>query len=246
MKVPKWYEQPWIGFDTETTGTDPMIARILQAAILTHDPEGILAEEDRVVYINPGVPIPPQASAIHGLTIEKLIKLRATGPQNAIPYILEMINRRATLRSYPLVIYNTSYDWPLLLAECKRLPAFHLPGTTTPLFLDPLVIDRAMDKYRKGSRKLEDTARFYEVELTGAHGAQADAKAALGIMGVLISTYPELKTHTLAELQQLQAEWYEEWKDHLNEYWERTGRAERITGSWPLGEAEAVAVGAAR
>ena len=73
------------------------------------------------------------------------------------------------------------------------------------MFLDPLVIDRALDKCRKGSRKLEETARFYKVELNSAHGAQADAKAALGVMGALINAYPELKEHKLADLQLLQA-----------------------------------------
>jgi len=243
MKTLAWYEQPWIGFDTETTGTDPKTARIIQAAILTHDPEGKLVEEDCVIHINPSVPIPPQASAIHGLTIEKLIKLGATKSWDAIPCIMETIKRRALFRNYPLVIYNVSYDWTVLLAECARLPGF-LPEGKNPMFLDPLVIDRELDKCRKGSRKLEETARFYKVELNSAHGAQADAKAALGVMGALINAYPELKEHKLADLQLLQAEWYEEWKDQLNEYWERKGRADRITGSWPTGEAE-VGVGIA-
>lgn len=88
------------------------------------------------------------------------------------------------------------------------------------------------------SKALEYVAvRDERMDLTAmegaAHGAQADAKAALGIMRALIERYPELKKCTLAGLQGIQAKWYQQWKDHLNEYWASIGKEDRITGSWP-------------
>ncbi|MDM7994654.1 MAG: exonuclease domain-containing protein [Acidobacteriota bacterium] len=239
MKAQSWHESPWIGFDCETTGTDPNTARILEAAVITRDPAGAILEDDRVIYINPGVPIPPEASAIHGITEEKLKAENAWESSAGIPYVYGIITARAILRQNPLVIYNAPYDWQLLMAECKRIPEFCSPGIRSPLFLDPLVIDRALDKYRKGSRRLEDVAKFYGVELKSAHGAHADAVATLGVMRALIDKYPELKSLDLPTMQTMQANWYAEWRDHINGYWERTGKADRVTGRWPGGEEEA-------
>lgn len=198
-------------------------------------------EEDRVLYINPGVPIPPEASAVHGITAAKLKAEQAQESSTGIPYIFGTLMGRSVLRGYPLVIYNACYDWPLLMAECARIPGFDYQGQPRPSFLDPLVIDRALDKYRKGSRRLEDTARFYKVELKGAHGAQADATAALSIMRALIEAYPQLKSIDMPTMQKMQADWYAEWRDHINEYWEQTGKTDRVTGNWPGGALEDLA-----
>ena len=236
MKRRHWTDEPLVALDTETTGTDPKTARILEAAIVTCDPTGILEEDDRVIYIDPGIEIPAEASAIHGITAEKLKAMGAYSPQAGISYILNIINGRATMRNYPLVIYNTPYDWPLLMAECQRIPELQNGLFDTPYFLDPLVIDRALDKYRKGSRKLEDTAKYYGVTLNGAHGAQADATATLGVMTALIKKYPQLRALSLKDLQKLQADWYSEWRNRINQYWEKTGKADRVKGEWPKGE----------
>jgi DNA polymerase-3 subunit epsilon len=200
MKRVHWCDDVWAAYDSETTGTDVQTARILQAAIIVHDPEGILIEEDRVFYIDPGVPIPPKASAIHGITAERLATLEPMNARGGIEAVNTIVHSRSANRGYPLVIYNVQYDWPLLLAECAR--HWMILEGRQPMFLDPLVIYRAADKYRKGSRKLEDVAKFYGVKMDGAaHGAQADAKAAMGIMRALIVKYPELRKQTLISLQ---------------------------------------------
>jgi DNA polymerase III subunit epsilon len=233
MKQVPWYEDVWIGLDTETTSANPLEARILECAIVTHDPEGVLIEEDRVIYIDPGVEIPAEASAIHGITAEKMKDLNAWKPKSGIEYIANIIQCRSINRNYPLVIYNVPYDWRVIQAECAR-QQIALSGK--PLFLDPLVIDKKLDKYRKGSRKLADTAKIYGVPLgAGAHGAQADATASLGVMRALVKKFPELKKLTMEEIQDSQTRWYAEQRDHLNEYWASIGKEERATGEWPGG-----------
>lgn len=230
MKNRHWADGIMVGFDTETTSTDPQTARILQAAIVTHDPEGVIVEEDRIIYIDPGVEIPAEASAIHGITREKLAEIGAFEPRLGIESVVRFIECRSIGRGYPLVIYNACYDWPPLRAEVARLC---LAFDRTPFILDPLVIDRAADKYRKGSRKLEAVAAHYKVPLDGAHDAAADARAALGIMRALLVAYPKLRDCSLGALQRFQAKWYSDWRDHINEYWASTGKTDRVTGDWP-------------
>jgi DNA polymerase-3 subunit epsilon len=240
-----WTKGPFIGFDTESTGVDPKTARILQAAIITDDPSGVIREEDQIVYVDPGVEIPAEASAIHGLTREKLAEFNPWPSISGIPFIAGFLHGRSTMRGFPLVIYNATYDFPLLLAELRRIDGL-THNQKQPLILDPLVIDRALDKYRKGSRKLEAVAQHYDVKLSDAHDAGADARAAIGIMRAIVKAYPvrgyywnrqaALGDYSLQEMQRLQAEWYAGWRDDLNEYWERSGKADRVTGSWPMGE----------
>jgi DNA polymerase III epsilon subunit-like protein len=117
----------------------------------------------------------------------------------------------------PLVIFNACYDWPLLLAEAARCQR---SIDWRPMFLDPRVIDLRGDTYRKGKRKLADVAVTYGVELVGAHGAEADALAAVRIMRAMLRLWPRFGTATLERLQDLQAEWFAAWRDHINEYWE--------------------------
>jgi DNA polymerase-3 subunit epsilon len=232
MRSQHWADGPFVAFDCESTGIDPLIARILQAAIVLDDPGPPAKQDARTFLINPGVPIPTEATAIHGITVEKLKD--ACMSEEAIPYIAGQLHATAVMTGYPLVVFNVAYDWPLLLAEIRRLD-WTPPAEFNPLFLDPLIIDRALDRYRRGSRKLEIVAAFYHVPLDSAHDAVADAKAAIGIMRALVAAYPELRNDTLEQFQEVQTKWYAEWRDHLNEYWESIGKADRVTGSWPMG-----------
>jgi DNA polymerase-3 subunit epsilon len=232
MNIPHWTEEIWIGFDTETTGVDPNTARILQAGIITDDPQGTLNEPSHLVYVDPGCEIPAEASAIHGITKEVLLREKAFDSQVGIIGIHTCVMARSAKRNYPLVIFNARYDWPLLKAECDRIPEFVRPSFG-PLILDPCIIDRKLDKYRKGSRVLGEMAKFYGVKLDGAHDAIQDTKATLGIMRALIKKFPELKKYSIQEMQVLQRAWFEEWRDHINEYWKSIGKDQRVDGSWP-------------
>ena len=61
-----WHEGPLAGFDTETTGTDPETARIVTAAVIVHGPEPV----DARWLVNPGIDIPAEATAVHGISTE--------------------------------------------------------------------------------------------------------------------------------------------------------------------------------
>jgi len=240
MEKEHWTEAPFIIFDTETTGTDIKNDRILQAAVVTHPGKrGILVEEDRVIYCLPDVEISKAATEIHGLTKEKLEELEAYSSEEGIRYISNFVFGRSTRRGYPLVIYNASFDYPLILNEMSRYGLIDdvVPYGVNPFILDPLVIDRALDKFRKGSRTLEAVSAHYGVKIDGgAHDALTDCKTTLGVMLALIEKFPELKTYSIQRMQDLQKKWFADWRDHLNEYFAKNGKTDRVVGDWPTRE----------
>lgn len=60
--------------------------------------------------------------------------------------------------------------------------------------------------------------------------------ASLAVMRALINRYPQLKTFDLPTMQKMQADWYAEWRDHINEYWKSIGKTDQVTGNWPGGQ----------
>ena len=58
--------RPLAVIDLETTGTDIRTDRIVEISVIRVDPCG--DREHRTRRINPGVPIPPDATAVHGIS----------------------------------------------------------------------------------------------------------------------------------------------------------------------------------
>ena len=102
--------------------------------------------------------------------------------------------------------------------------------------VDPLVIDKHMDRYRKGSRKLVDTARYYGVELTEAeaHTAYGDALAAALVARKLGEKYPAVGSMTPFQLHTAQALWYAEQAASFEAYLRRQGKNDTISREWPV------------
>jgi DNA polymerase-3 subunit epsilon len=140
-------------FDLETTGIDVETSRIVSAHVGVIDASGTVVEE-RAWLADPGVEIPTQASAVHGITTERA---RAEG-RPAPEVVAEIIAALEDLvaRGLAITIYNAPYDLSLLHHEAVRhgVAPLHEP---VPI-IDPLVLDRAVDKYRKGKRTLEAAA----------------------------------------------------------------------------------------
>ena len=218
-----------MALDFETTRTDTDTARVVEVALIGSNPD-IANGEYLPLFchiVNPGVEIPGEAAAIHGITTERAIDF-GISPQGALAVIASAF---VSCASIPLVIYNVPFDFPLLLAEAKRY-GVEIPAW--PNFLDPLLLDRHFDKYRRGSRKLEDVAKHYGVKLDGtAHGSRVDAAASIGIMRKIVGRYPELFAYSIGHMQTLQAMWYANWKKGINEYWESKGDSKRVVTDWP-------------
>ncbi|MDF3149822.1 exonuclease domain-containing protein, partial [Streptomyces sp. T21Q-yed] len=177
-----WYEGPLAAFDTETTGVDVETDRIVSAAVVVQDAPGTRPRVTRWL-VNPGVPVPEAATAVHGLTEEHLQR-NGRWPAPVMHEIAEELAGQAAA-ARPLVVMNAPFDLTLLDRELRRHRASSLDHwfEATPLLvLDPRVLDKHLDRYRKGRRTLTDLCAHYEVTLDGAHDAAADALASLEVV----------------------------------------------------------------
>ncbi|MDH6132514.1 DNA polymerase-3 subunit epsilon [Kitasatospora sp. MAA4] len=231
-----WWHEPLVGFDLETTGTDPAESRIVTAALV----EAVGGEPVRTTcwLLDPGIPIPAEAQAIHGISDDQA-RTRGRPAAEAVEEIAAALCARLADGS-PVVAFNAPFDLSLLDAELRRYGrpglAERLVGRQVVPVLDALVIDRAVDRYRKGSRTLQRVCEIYGVELADAHEAAADALAAVRVAVALGERYPrELGELTLAALHEQQVHWYREWAEGL-QAWLRKGRDPLavVDSRWPM------------
>ncbi|PWI42056.1 exonuclease domain-containing protein [Streptomyces sp. ICBB 8177] len=232
----RWFEGPLASFDTETTGVDVEHDRIVSAALVVQDtPDS--APRTRRWLVNPGVPVPEAARAIHGLT-DALLRAHGTAPG---PATEEMARALAALsvRAVPLVVMNAPFDLTLLDRELKRHRGLTLAGyleRSAMCVLDPRVLDKYADRYRKGRRTLTDLCAHYEVSLTDAHDAAADALASLHVVRAMGRRYAERGIGAIpaAELHVRQALWHAAQARGLQAWFARNGSPERCDPAWPL------------
>ena len=223
-----WSSGPMAAFDTETTGPDPMTARIVTAciAVVNMSP----AREPMSWLINPGVEIPTEATAVHGITTEAAVE-RGANPVDACVEILEWLTQ-SWARDIPVIAYNASYDLTVLDQDLRRNGLAGI-GEIGPV-IDPLVLDRGLDRYRRGKRTLTAACEHYGVRLDGAHDSTADALAAARVAWRIAQRYPQVGAASLDELMELQAGMHLEWATHFQSYLRSQGKDEVIDTSWPL------------
>lgn len=217
-------------FDLETTGVDVTSDRIVTAHVGLLGPGGVV-QRSLSWLADPGIPIPEGATAVHGITTAQA---REHG-QPAATVIGEVI---AALRELfdariPVVAYNAPFDFSLLKYEAQRhgIEAISAPSPV----IDPLVLDKAHDRYRKGKRTLEVVAAHYAVTLEGAHDAAADAIAAGRVAQALVERF-EL-TASASDLHTQQIAWARSQAASLTEYFVKIGRISPdapLDGSWPI------------
>ncbi|MCX5375171.1 3'-5' exonuclease [Streptomyces sp. NBC_00091] len=230
-----WIGRPLIAFDLETTGTDVETDRIVTAAVVRLDPDGAVAQE-RTWLLDPGVEIPGQASAIHGISTEHAREHGAPAA-SAVEEIAGAVAEG--LRSgTPLVVMNARYDLSLLDRECRRhgveSVSERLGGIPSPV-IDPLVIDKHVDKYRKGKRALTALCAHYGVSLDDAHDARADAVAAGRVVRRMGERHRPVGVMPLPELHDLQVRAAAEQSVSLQAYLRRTADpAAVVEPAWPL------------
>lgn len=229
--APEWLRVIGV-FDLETTGVDVTADRIVTAHVGVLDAGGaVIRAHDWLA--DPGVEIPAGASAIHGITTDRA---RAEG-RPAAEVVREVVDALSGLldAGIPVVAYNAPYDFSLLKHEAVR-------HGVTPIenpfpVIDPLVMDKAYDRWRRGKRTLEVVAAHYAVRLDGAHQASADAIAAGRLAQALAGRYAPWLPATAQELHTRQISWARAQAESLTEYFIRIGRLDpddRLDGSWPI------------
>lgn len=232
-----WHRELLIGFDLETTGTDPRESRIVTGAVIevrAGEPMG-----RREWLADPGVEIPADAVAVHGISNE-----RASAEGRPADQVAEAI--AGVLVSYwrtgvPVVAYNAAFDLTLLSAELRRygLPSLsdRLGGAHPGPVIDPYTIDRRVDRYRRGKRNLEAVCAEYGIALDAAHTASADALAAACLASAIAERHPKIAALGAAELHRQQIRWYAEWAADFQDFLRRKGDATAVVdGTWPLRE----------
>ncbi|MEV3952316.1 MULTISPECIES: 3'-5' exonuclease [Streptomyces] len=230
-----WISGPLVAFDLETTGTDVETDRIVTAAVVRLDSRGVVSAE-RTWLLNPGVAIPEQASAIHGISTEHA-REHGVPAASAIEDIAQTVAEGLRLGT-PLVVMNARYDLSLLDRECRRYEiesiSERLGGVPLPV-IDPLVLDKHIDKYRKGTRALHALCAHYGVSLDDAHNAKADAVAAARVVRRMGEKHQPVGLMPLADLHDLQVRAAAEQSVSLQAYLRRTADPTAVVEpAWPL------------
>lgn len=225
---------PWAStvavFDLETTGIDHETSRIVTAHVGLLGVDGAVLER-REWLIDPGVEIPAGATAIHGITTERA-RAEGVDPSAAVAEIVEAL-RGHLAGGVPVVAYNAAYDLTILDREARR---YGIEGVGTPApIVDPYIIDKAVDRYRRGKRTLSVTAAHYGVTLDDAHDAGADAVAAGRVAQAIARAHPELAALPAAELHARQIEWSRQQAESYQSWRRANGDPEFTTsGEWPV------------
>ncbi len=179
--------RPVVVFDTETTGTNARSDRIIEAACVKIWPDG--RRDVWVRRVNPGVPIPPASTAIHGIVDADVAGL---------PPFSEIAGELAAfLEGCDLAGYNiTGFDLPVLRVEFLRA------GVPFEIS-DRRLLDAQRIFFAREPRHLSAAARFYcQAEHEGAHGALADAEMTLRVLIGQLERYSELP-RSVSELHDL-------------------------------------------
>jgi len=172
--------KPIAFFDLETTGIRVATDRIVEICILRVQPDG--SSRTLTMRINPGMPIPPEVTAIHGITDEDVKDCPAFGDVTK--------DLACFLDNCDLAGYNSNhFDIPLLVEEFLRAGVdFDLKGRR---FVDVQNIFHKMEP-----RNLKAAYKFYcDRELVNAHSAEADTVATYEILKAQLDRY-ESVAHT--------------------------------------------------
>ncbi len=170
--------KPIVFFDLETTGINIATDRIVEISILKVFPNG--NKESKTWLVNPEMPIPPQVTAVHGITDDKV----ANEPtfKELAPKVNELI------KDADLAGFNSNrFDIPLLAEEMLRAGIdFDMKHRKA--------VDVQVIFHKKEQRTLSAGYKFYcGKELEGAHSAEADTMATYEILKAQLDKYDDIE-----------------------------------------------------
>lgn len=231
-----WTDAPLLGFDTETTGTNVASDRIVTVALVHSVGPGRESETVATWLIDPEMDIPEPAQRVHGISTEHARAHGMTATE-ALEEVVTMI-ADALGKDVPLVAFNGGFDLAILENELTRLGLPTLSqrlGHDIAPVLDALVLDRGVDRYRKGKRTLTDVLALYGLEQDGRlHTADVDVSATLDVLRALTGKYPKLGASSLEELHREQMGWHRRWAEGMNEWLTKKGKTPDVNTVWPL------------
>lgn len=219
-------------FDLETTGIDVLSERVVTAHVGVIGPGGEVMSH-RTWIADPGIEIPEPATAVHGITTA-FAREHGRDSRDVVSEIVVALQELLEAGT-PVVAYNAPYDFSLLKYEALR-HGIRPILSPTPV-IDPLVVDKAFDRYRRGKRTLDAVAEHYDVLLDAAHDASADAIAAGRVAQAIARRYADRLPASCDELHTKQIAWARAQAESLTDYFIRIGRIEpedAVDGSWPI------------
>ncbi len=170
-------KKPIVFFDLETTGTDHAKDRIVEIALVKLMPGGV--RETMIKRVNPGIPIPPEVSAIHGITDEDV------KDSPLFKHVAHTI--WDWIKSCDLGGYNSNkFDIPLLAEELLRC------GIEVD-FGERKLVDVQQIFFKMEARTLSAAYKFYcQKEMENAHNAEADILATIEVLESQLDHYEDL------------------------------------------------------
>ncbi len=165
---------PLAFFDLETTGTNISNDRIIEIAVIKALPNGEVVR--KVDLVNPGMPIPPSSSAIHGIFDED-VKDKPTFKELAKDYAHFL--EGADLAGFNIL----KFDVPMLVEEFLRADVEF--DYTRKRIVDAQRIFHLMEK-----RTLRAAYQFYcQKDMTDSHSAEADTEATMEVLLAQLARY---------------------------------------------------------
>lgn len=170
-------QRPLCVFDLETTGVQVVKDRIVEMCVIKVWPDG--REDTHVWRVNPGIPIPAEAAAIHGISDEDV---------KDCPAFKQIVHEvKSVIEGCDLAGYNChKFDVPLLAEELLRadcdLPLHKIH-----------VVDVQNIFHKMEPRTLTAALKFYTGQtLENAHNAEADVRATLDVLVAQTKHYDDL------------------------------------------------------
>lgn len=177
MQLPFALERPLVFFDIETTGLDLKNDRIIELAFIKITPQGDVLERTR--RFNPGVPIPAEATAVHGITDADVA--------DEVSFCRTARNLLEVFEGCDLAGFNIRrFDLHMLIHEFRRCGVeFSLEGRK--------VLDVQTIFHREERRDLSAAAQFYLGRAhEEAHTALGDIRTAAAVLGAQLERYPDV------------------------------------------------------
>lgn len=172
-----YLKKPIIFFDLETTGTNITKDRIVEISMIKIMPNG--TENERTIRLNPEMPIPAEATAVHGITDEDVANCRT--------FKMIAADLAKSFQGCDIAGFNSNrFDIPMLDQEFQRA------GVKFD-FSKPRFIDVQTIFHKKEQRTLVAAYKFYcGKDLNDAHSASADTRATYEVLKAQLDMYDDL------------------------------------------------------
>lgn len=223
--------------DVEATGVNAKKDCIVTLFLGIMEANGEFSEKHEFLF-NPGVEIPQEAMNVHGITNEHVQEhgIQVENHRDVFEKIRALIVDNIRDHNLPVVIYNAPYDTTIINSTLVR-NGLNPIAWNDYFVIDPFVIDKAIDTYRKGARSLTSVATHYgiEVDETKTHDAAYDCYLT-GRIVIELAKNPRIANMSRSTLHKNQISWKVEQSASLQAFLRQRENDETIVvdPSWPV------------